>query len=133
MHAQAEFEMEFADSEIRQTLWRGDDLHVIFFSRFCDPAGTWRYAGKRVLAGSGAGTPALYACCNHRLVRARAGWQFARAGSIATTPNFRVPSRWEMPLSLELEPAQSGVVVLQAQAMECHLQTGGVFRESLFC
>ena len=132
MDAQAEFEMEFADSEIRQTLWRGDDLHVIFSA----VSATRQVPGDTPVNGFMQGVELVLQRCTPAATTTLFGR--VRAGSLRVqgqSPQLRmsVPSRWEMPLSLELEPAQSSVVVLQAQAMECHLQTGGVFRESLFC
>ncbi len=132
MEPQAEFEMEFADSEIRQTVWRGDDLHVIFSAA----SATCQVLGETSVSGFLQGVELVLQRCTPTATTTLFGR--VRAGSLRVqgqSPQRRmsVPSRWEMPLSLELEPAQSGVVVLQAQVMECYLQTGGVFRESLFC
>ncbi len=132
MEPQAEFEMEFADSEIRETVWRGDDLHVIFSA----VSATRQVLGETQVSGFLQGVELVLQRCTPTATTTLFGR--VRAGSLRVqgqSPHLRmsVPSWWEMPLSLELEPAQSGVVVLQAQSMECHLQTGGVFRESLFC
>ncbi len=132
MEPQAEFEMEFADSEIRQTIWRGDDLQVIFSA----VSATRQVLGETQVSGFLQGVELVLQRCTPTATTTLFGR--VRAGSLRVqcqSPQLRmsVPSRWEIPLSLELEPAQSGVVVLQAQSMECHLQTGGVFRESLFC
>jgi len=132
MEPQAEFEMEFADSEIRQTVWRGDDLHVIFSA----VSANRQVLGETPVSGFLQGVELVLQRCTPTATTTLFGR--VRAGSLRVlgqSPQLRmsVPSRWEIPLSLELEPAQSGVVVLQAQSMECHLQTKGVFRESLFC
>lgn len=132
MDVQAALEMEFADSEIRQTLWRGDDLHVIFSA----VAAVRHTPGEAPVRGFLQGVELVLQRCMPAATSTLFGR--VRAGSLRVqgqSPQLRmsVPSRREMPLSLELELAQSGVVVLQAQAIECHLQTGGVFRESLFC
>lgn len=132
MEPQAVLEMEFADSEISQIQWHGDDLHVVFSA-----VSAVRHAlGEAPVSGFLQGVVLVLQRCAP--VHGVDLLGRIRSGSLRVQgqpPQIRifVPSRWDLPFALELEPAQSSMVLLQAQALECRLQAGGVFRESLFC
>lgn len=124
--------MEFADSEICQTQWQGDDLLLVFSA----VAATRRVAGESVISGYLQGVELLLRRCAPASTaplfgRVRSGG--LRVQGALFRRSIAVPSAWDGPLGLELEPAQAGVVLLQAQGLECRLQAGGNFRESLFC
>ena len=132
MEPQTTFEMEFADSEIRQALWQGDDLQVAFSA----VAATCHAPGGSSISGFLQGVELVLRQC---MPVPTAAW-FGRVRSGALRLEGRpsilrisVPSTWDQPLALELEPAQNGFLMLQAQGTECRLQAGAVFRESLFC
>lgn len=132
MEPQSTFAMEFADSEIRQALWQGNDLQVVFSA----VAATRRAPGGASISGFLQGVELVLRQCTPvptaaLFGRVRSG--ALRLGGQPSILRIPVPSTWDQPLSLELEPAQNGFLLLQAQGMECRLQAGGVFRESLFC
>jgi len=132
VESQPAFEMEFADSEVRQTLWNGDDLHV----QFSAVAVTRHAPGQAPVSGFLQGVELVLLHCEPASTEALFGR--IRSGGLrlagqAPNPRMSVPSRCELPLTLEFEPAQSGILVFRAQSMECRLQVGNAFRESLFC
>jgi hypothetical protein len=132
MELQTTFEMEFADSEIRQALWQGDDLSVMFSA----VAATRHAPGDASISGFLEGVELLLRQCTPASTEALFGR--LRSGALrlegqTSILRISVPSTWDQPLALELEPAQNGFLVLRAQGLECRLQAGGVFRESLFC
>jgi hypothetical protein len=132
VESQLAFEMEFADSEIRQTLWKGDDLHVLFSA----VAAIRHTQGQAPVSGFLQGVELVLLRCEPASTAALFGR--IRSGGLrlagqAPSPRISVPSRCELPLTLELEPAQAGTLVFRAQSMECRLQAGNAFRESLFC
>lgn len=132
MEPQITLEMEFADSEIRQALWQGDDLHVVFSA----VAATRHAPGDASISGFLQGVELVLRQCTPVPTAALFGRVRSGALRLEGQPSIlriSVPSTWDQPLALELEPAQNGFLVLQAQGMECRLQAGGVFRESLFC
>jgi hypothetical protein len=132
MEPQTTFEMEFADSEIRQAFWQGNDLHVVFSA----VAATRHAPGDASISGFLQGAELVLSQCTPVPTKALFGRVRSGALRLEGQPSIlriSVPSTWGQPLALELEPAQNGFLVLQAQGMECRLQAGSVFRESLFC
>jgi hypothetical protein len=132
MELQTTFEMEFADSEIRQALWQGDDLHVVFSA----VAATRHTPGDASISGFLQGVELVLKRCTPLPTAGLFGRVRSGALRLEGQPSIlriSVPSNWDQPLALELEPAQNSFLLLQAQGMECRLQAGGVFRESLFC
>ncbi len=132
MRMQCGLEMAFADSEIRHARWHGDDLHVAFSAA----AATRHVPGEAPVTGFLQGvTVVLYRCTPVVMdtVAGRLHSGCLRGAGQSRRLRIAVPSLWQQPCALELEPAQAGLVVLSAQSVECRWDAGGVFHESLLC
>ena len=129
----AVWKMVFADSEVRAVQRHGADVHLLFSAAF---ATRLLPSGERV-SGYLQGVTLVLMQCEPVLAldavfgRLRSGRVRLHAGE--SLAFMTVPTSWQQPLSLELEPAQGGLLVVQAQGLACRLEPGGVFRESLFC
>ncbi|MDZ7891689.1 MAG: hypothetical protein U5L73_07995 [Rhodoferax sp.] len=132
MEPQTTFEMEFADSEIRQAIWHGNDLLIVFSA----VAATRHTPGDASISGFLQGVELVLRQCTPVPTTALFGRIRGGALRLKGQPSIlriSLPSTWDQSLALELEPAQNGFLALQAQGMECRLQAGGIFHESLFC
>ena len=127
------WEMAFADSEVRAVQRHGADVHLLFSAAF---ATQLLPSGERV-SGYLQGVSLVLLRCEPLQAldglfgRLRSG--HLRLGTGESLPTLALPGTWQQPLTLELEPAQGGLLMVQAQDLECRLEPGGVFRESLFC
>lgn len=126
------WDMEFADSEIHTVQGLGGDVHVVFAAASATQGGpegstSGFLQGVHLVLLQSAATPVLAGLFG----RVRNGHLLLQDGQ--RLPRIPVPGAWQQALTLELEPAQGPLVVLQAQGLACRMQPGGAFRESLFC
>nr|WP_315471781.1 hypothetical protein [uncultured Rhodoferax sp.] len=124
--------MEFVDSEIKQALWQGMDLHL----EFAAAAVTRQRKDEAPVHGYLTGVTLVLLQCMPAATAALVGR--LRSGGLrlqgqALQGRMPVPSLWSQWLCLELEPAQADRLLLQAHGLECRLHAEGAFRESLFC
>jgi len=133
MAASPAWNMAFADSEVREVQRRGTDLHLLFSA----VSATQISASGERTEGYVQGVYLVLLECEPLQAldglfgRLRSGRVRLQAGE--SLAEMAVPGTWQQPLTLELEPAQGGLRVVHAQGLECRMEPGGVFRESLFC
>jgi len=125
--------MAFADSEVREVQRHGTDLRLLFSAV---SAAQLSASGERT-EGYVQGVCLVLLRCEPLQAldglfgRLRSGR--LRLGTGESLHTLTLPGTWQQPLTLELEPAQGGLRVVHAQGLECRMEPGGVFRESLFC
>jgi len=133
MAASPTWNMTFADSEVREVQRHGTDLHLLFSAVSATQISA---SGERTEGYVQGVCLVLLRCESQQALdglcgRLRSGRLRLQSGERLAV--MAVPGTWQQPLALELEPAQGGLRVLHAQGLECRLESGGVFRESLFC
>ncbi len=133
MHLAPVLQMELADSEIRQLVWQGDNLHI----HFSAAAATQAQGAAAPVAGFLSGVVWVLSGCT-LASGPDTGFGRIRSGSIrvdggGAQRQVELPTVLSAPLTLALEWAQGGWARWQAQGLDCRLSEVSEFRESWAC